>query len=214
MTTNILLPIVLKQLGTTVTKHAIEKLVGDRKKKAIEILIAKIRAGNQGKTIFDAAEVEALVPIVHRFIRAAEEGTARRNLNILARVVAGQISSKALYPDKFLSWCDTIASLSYEELIFLGELYQNDLALRSGPRLDEPTISNQALGNTRKKLAEIYKINFDTADALASACQRTGFVVHLPIMTDRPAFKVTPKMHELMQLIGTEGQSLIDQDFE
>lgn len=208
MATIEVVPFLLKNLGSTITKAAINKLVQERRQKAIEILISKIRAGNQGKTIFDAAEVEALVPIVHRFIRAAEEGTARRNLIVLARVVAGQISSNALYPDKFLAWCDTIASLSYEELIFLGEFYKFHSESRTGSRADE------ALQNTRKKLAEIYKISFDTTDALASACQRTGFVVPVPIMTDRAAFKLAPKMHELMTLIGSDGQLLVDESWD
>jgi hypothetical protein len=62
-----------------------------------------------------------------RYLRAAQEGAARLNLRLMARVVVGKAhAGEPLYADEFLRYADTLASLARNEVVLLGALIRHN----------------------------------------------------------------------------------------
>jgi hypothetical protein len=106
--------------NSKIFKLAIQQVFKKRLSDAREILIEEIRDGN--KTVVDAIGLDDMVAIVYRYGRAAQEGTARLNLRLLAQVVGGKKISEKLTANKFLYYADIISSLTVEEINLLGRM--------------------------------------------------------------------------------------------
>jgi hypothetical protein len=65
----------------------VERLMRRRRQAAGELLLVELRRG--GRT-FAEVEEDELAAVVYRYSRAAQEGTARLNLRLMATVIAGQ----------------------------------------------------------------------------------------------------------------------------
>ncbi|MBX5086231.1 hypothetical protein HJB56_26245 [Rhizobium lentis] len=96
---------------------ALRALLKKRAQNARDILLEEIRLGNRAITFKSADEAAA---IIYRYMRAGEEGAARTNLRLLARVIVGSAEGPGLYADDFLRWADILAGLRREEVIVLG----------------------------------------------------------------------------------------------
>jgi hypothetical protein len=87
---------------------ALESLLKKRVVAAREILLAEIPRGD---VTLASAELEEVVAIIYRFLRSAQEGAARRNLRLLAQVIAGQSKNSAISADEFLYYANLLAGL-------------------------------------------------------------------------------------------------------
>ena len=101
---------------------AIEQLFRHRAEVARDILLDELRGAD--KTLA-AAEIEEAAAIFYRYMRAAQEGGARLNLRLMAKVIAGQAHRGNLLADEFLYYADMLASLRREEILVLGTLYRH-----------------------------------------------------------------------------------------
>ncbi|MGI4807500.1 MAG: hypothetical protein ACRYF2_05255 [Janthinobacterium lividum] len=101
---------------------AAQHLLRRRVEWARDILLDELRQGE--KTLSDL-EVEEVVAVLLRYARAAQEGTARLNLRLMAKVIAGQVERGVLYADEFLRNADLIAGLKREEVILLGTIHRH-----------------------------------------------------------------------------------------
>lgn len=90
---------------------------------ARDIAIEELRHGR--RTLSSVSELDEQVAILHRYFRAAHEGTARLNLRLLAKIMAGHTEQAPLYASDFLYYADILSSLRREEIILLGVLYRN-----------------------------------------------------------------------------------------
>src|SRR5262245_24999495 len=72
----------------------IERLLLSRMEKARDVLIEELSLGRT--TIDDAFEADESVAIIYRYGRAAQEGAARLNLRLMAKIMAGQKASRTL----------------------------------------------------------------------------------------------------------------------
>lgn len=97
-------------------------LLHQRVKRAHDILLAEIR---RGERTLSSPEVDETVAVLLRYGRAAQEGTARLNLRLMAQVVAGQVERRCLYADDFLRYADLLAGLRREEIILLGTVHRH-----------------------------------------------------------------------------------------
>ncbi|MFM0059209.1 hypothetical protein PQR64_26615 [Paraburkholderia phytofirmans] len=148
----------------------LERIMAKRRDTAREILLDELKT--TGRKL-DAGELEESVAILYRYARAAQEGTARLNLRLLAGVYAGQIRGRTIIADDFLYYADLLASLRRDEVILSGTL----LRLSSGPDgaggvVDPQLLQAHAIGALVPDL-------FETASdylAAASALQRTGLI--------------------------------------
>jgi hypothetical protein len=97
---------------------AVHALLRRRGERARGILLSELEQG--GAVIQDVDDVDPLAAMTFEYMNAAQRGSARMNLKLMAQVLAGQVQSPPLYADKFLRWSSLIASLSREEVIALG----------------------------------------------------------------------------------------------
>lgn len=97
---------------------AVEAVMTRRRDNAREILLEELR---KGKAFVDqATSIDEWVAVLLRYSRAAQEGTARLNLRLMAKVIAGQAQAGPLVADEFLGWADALASLRREEVILIA----------------------------------------------------------------------------------------------
>ncbi len=140
------------------------------------MLLKELRRGN--KTICDVDEGE-VAEIVFRYMRAAQEGTARVNLRLMAEVIAGQAAAGNLVADEFLYYADILASLRYEEVVVLATLYrttQEAIAKHTGDNI----LATQAMTAASLELSQT--LGFKDLDfaATAGAIMRTGLIASAP----------------------------------
>jgi hypothetical protein len=101
--------------GGALASHLLKGAFEKKAAEAREILFDMMSYGaHPGLTEDDAAY------IIYRYLRAAQEGTARINLRLLAQVIAGKNMAETLTADKFLYYADIISSLKMEEIKLLG----------------------------------------------------------------------------------------------
>ncbi len=167
--------------GGSVAGIAVQNLFKIRLSAAREILLLEISAGE--KDIWEACEVDEVAAIVYRYMRAAQEGTARTNLRLLARIIAGQKAAKVLRADEFLYYADIIDSLRYEEIIVLGKLHKSfneQIEKEKANQLDTKEISRAATEAYRRTQKETIESGvFSTEDEYVATCGalvRTGLV--------------------------------------
>src|SRR5712692_6521403 len=67
--------------------------------------------------LYSAREAVAETPAN---LRAAQEGAARLNLRLLAKVIAGQFQAGRLVADEFLHHAERLALLSRDEVVVIG----------------------------------------------------------------------------------------------
>lgn len=144
--------------GSTVSA-AIQHVFKKRLDTAREILLEEIKDGN--KDMGDAAELEEVAAIIYRYGRAAQEGTARANLRLLAKVIAGQMQVSSLNANDFLYYADILSSLKAQEIQLLG------IMVREGK-------------TTSYSAKDVLKKHFtyeETIEEILQSLLRTGLVV-------------------------------------
>lgn len=109
--------------GNRFVEETIRRIFRRRAEVARNVALEEIRAG-RGILPLSAPDADEAVAIAWRYFRAAEEGTARLNLRLMASVLAGQLASGELNASKFLRWSDLIASLSEPEIVLLATLHR------------------------------------------------------------------------------------------
>ncbi|MEZ2132871.1 MULTISPECIES: hypothetical protein [unclassified Sinorhizobium] len=96
---------------------SLRALMQKRASTARDVLLHEIE---QGRTPIEFHDADEAAAITYRYMRAAEEGAARLNLRLLARVIVGSAEGLGLYAEDFLRWADVLAGLRREEVIVLG----------------------------------------------------------------------------------------------
>lgn len=158
----------------------IRRLFKKRLDAAREILLQEIHAGE--KDVWEACEVDEVVAIVYRYMRAAQEGTAQVNLRLLARIIAGQKAAKALRADDFLYYADIIASLRHEEIIIIGTMHKFYQATKvkpapHGPKEPQWPMAQRVYGEVRYSLIPSVFSSEDEFSAICGALTRTGLII-------------------------------------
>lgn len=93
----------------------INKMLSKRHKLLQEVVRSEIRQGN-----FDRVDEDELISIFFRLIRDAEEGVARNNLRLMARVINGMAEKKKLEAPSFLRFANILAVLTDKEIRILS----------------------------------------------------------------------------------------------
>lgn len=144
--------------GSTVST-AIQHVFKKRLDTAREILLEEIQNGS--KDMRDAAELEEIAAIIYRYGRAAQEGAARANLRLLAKVISRQVNASNLNANDFLYYADILSSLKAQEIQLLG------IMVREGK-------------TTAYSARDILKKHFtyeETIEEIFQSLLRTGLVV-------------------------------------
>lgn len=176
--------------------EAVQAVQERRQRQPREILLEELR---QGEALIERAEeIDELAAIMLKYVRAAEEGTARLNLRMMAMIIRGMSLKRTLVASRFLYYANFLATLSREEVIAITTLYKNER--RS--RLKIP-IENDARARARADTkAELIPSIFPTERHLNGVLQsasRTGLVVPLSGWGSL-VYQTTPLMKEIASL--------------
>lgn len=177
--------------GAATSGVALERLLGGRTQMAKKIFMNELRRGD--RYIEETQDVDEAAAMMFRYLRAAQEGTARLNLRLMAKIMRGLSVERPIYADQFLRYADIVASLTREEVILVATLYAKTQVLKDSPRWRE-----EALTLAKDELVPRV---FDTDDrfcAVMAAASRTGLVI-TGGWSDQ--FCTTPLMDELARLV-------------
>lgn len=100
-----------------------------RTEAARDIFLDEMR---HGEKTMDADEVEEAVTVVYHYLRAAQEGSARANLRVMARVIDGQARRGRISADEFLPYASILATLREAEIVLLGTYYRHWMSDAAG----------------------------------------------------------------------------------
>ncbi|MBV8548785.1 MAG: hypothetical protein JO126_04950 [Alphaproteobacteria bacterium] len=195
--------------GASTAGELLQNIFKRRIEKAREILIQEIRGGEND--ILNVEECDEVVAIVYRYMRAAQEGAARMNLRLLARIIAGQKALKALKADEFLYYADLIASLRHEEIVLLGS-YARVLAIETKVvrenSLDPSRAENSAERRATKSIEDVLIPDVFSSRselwATVNAVSRTGLMTIASPSFDGPYFELTPIFTKVNVLVSFE----------
>jgi hypothetical protein len=169
-----LLPVVTGlPLGNTLAE-SVTRLVDRRRRKARDVLIEELSRGRA--LIENVVEVDELAAIFLKYMRAAEEGTGRLNLRLMAMTIQGMTHKRVLTANRFLYYAGFLATLSREEVVAIATLYKNEKE-SADATLPEEEARARARVRTREELVPAV---FSTERHLNSALQaatRPGLVV-------------------------------------
>jgi hypothetical protein len=159
------LPVVFKMLFAEASKHVLAAYQAKRIAIAREEVLREIGRGRTWTIADDAQAAMAL-----RFLRAAQEGTARLNLRMMAQVMFDDDVEQTFAPDEFKSHADILASLSREEVIVLAHFIRADR---------DPSIEPANLWRTIEATVAALPAfeNATTVKAHCAALGRTGWVL-------------------------------------
>lgn len=96
-----------------------------RNKRAVRILLDEVRRG--GSDITEVATQDEVVGVIYRYAIAVRDNVALANLRLLAQVIRGLASQRALYADRFDRYAVCLSSLTRDEVIVLGTLHKSKL---------------------------------------------------------------------------------------
>ena len=181
----------LANSGGQVAGLLLGSILRKRQESAREILLEELSLGQ--KAIHDVAQLDELVAITYRYFRAAHEGTARLNLRLLAKVIAGQAHLGNLIADEFLYYADLLASLRREELILIATFQ------RVARRLSEAE-AHKLWGPAAEELIPKVFPDEGLMRAAATACIRTGLLMTEASIDDIGFFSPSPLLDKLLRL--------------
>jgi len=143
----------VKGVPTGTVNAAISNLINKRHRELKEIIMRDIRQGDFGNV-----DKDELISIFFRLILDAEEGVARKNLELLANIMHRMAIEKKLKAPTFLKYASILSSLTEEEIIVLGVMARN----RHTPS---------------KELKEYQEYCIESPNEIKQALLRTGLVV-------------------------------------
>ena len=172
-------------VGLAVSR-VVAALLAHRTEIAREILIQEVRHGERPMT---SGQIEDGVAVAYRYFRAAQEGAARLNLRLMAKVIAGRARLGNLVADEFLADADILASLRRNEIVLLATMYQ----ARRDTNLGDPEAWAE------KQLVPEPFANKAELTATTAAVVRTGLIETAP-RWDLMGYTLTPLLDRLVSL--------------
>ena len=182
--------------------EALARLMRHRREVAREILLRKLARAEIN--ISDAEDQDEAAAMVFDYVEAARQGAARRNLLMLAGILAGRLAAPPIYASEFLRWSRILADLTTAEIITLGKLhsiYNNQRWATADGNKDYNGLTEHLKevligdGIARNAL-DVYSI--------LGALQRTGLVVYSAGSFGGSWHLPTPSLDDLLKLIDIE----------
>jgi len=160
--------------GVPALKAAYEHIMERRRKKAVQIIQRRMRQGKQW-----AVSEDETATLLIGYLKAAEEGAAAENLDLLAQVIASAQQEPTLVTARFRRWRQVLADMSREEILVLGRYIVGVMDNRN-----EPPPRNRLDGSVgvMRAVADLVGPGLplrqkDEVMAYLSALQRTGIIV-------------------------------------
>lgn len=194
-------------LGVAVTE-AVKKLSRKRMEAARDIMIEEVRLGN--KSLDDAAQLEEIVACMLRYGRAAEEGTARLILRLMAAAMSGMYSKSRLTADEFLYYADWLSSMKREEATLVGVIHKHTMRWKKDGIIDSEAAKKWDI-EVIDELVPAYFTSRDEALSYCGTSLRTGLIMMAGAGWEGYFYKTTPLTDRLMEYIG-DIESVLERD--
>lgn len=126
--------------GLSTLKEAWDQIVEEKVKRARDIIVQEIEEGD-----FKNIPQDELVSIIHRYLQASINGTAKLNLRILAKLIKGitqnnEALEPGIYARDFNRYSNILADLTYEELQVLATLQKFKIQNEKEQEMSGPQI--------------------------------------------------------------------------
>jgi hypothetical protein len=146
-------------------------------------------------SISDTADQDEAAAMVFEYTEAARRGAARRNLRLLAQIMAGQLVTLPIYASDFLRWSRILTDLTREELIVLAEWYK---------AFQHPTAASQPAGIFHAIAGHLKVDRIIARDeeltSILQALGRTGLIIQNSSFGNLD-YSPSPKLDQLMRLV-------------
>jgi hypothetical protein len=153
--------------------------------------------------IADAADKDEAAAMVFEYAEAARQGSARRNLRMLAQIIAGELATPPIFASEYLRWSHILADLSRQEIIALAKLHQvhqmPDYFVGDQKQWNE--IEARVLLDLQQQGVVSTKIELHS---ILGALQRTGLVVYSAGGFGGAWHLPSPRLDALLKLVDIE----------
>lgn len=133
MTLGALVGEVFKAGATRVAEVSIRRIMGRRAEAARTILLEELRLG-QSILPLDVPDVDEFVAILWRYLRAAEEGAARLNLQPHGQHDCRPDTLQRNSRRCFSQWAGVLGSLSQQEIVLIAAILRHQTAIENPAR--------------------------------------------------------------------------------
>jgi hypothetical protein len=149
--------------------------------------------------IADATDRDEAAAMIFSYTEAAKQGSARRNLRMLAQILAGALATPPIYADEFLRWTRILADLSREEIIILAKFHanHNNPILRDDKGMDYNATRDRL---QTELMAQGIITDRMELDSILGALLRTGLVLYSAGGFGGAWHLPTPKLDKLVKL--------------
>jgi hypothetical protein len=154
--------------------------------------------------VADAADKDEAAAMVFEYTEAARQGAARRNLRMLAQIMAGQLVTPPIYANDFLRWSRIVADLSREEIIVIAAFHRE---------FEDPPPSHPERTIFRRVADSLTKSSVvrsgDDLEAVVQGLSRTGLFIQQSgatggAMAGGTIYVPSPRLSDLMKLVNIE----------
>jgi hypothetical protein len=180
--------------GAAIAGRAVARYLKRCREAARDILMDELRCANISGA--QAASEDDAVEVIYRYLSAAQQGAARLNLRLLAKVIVGQFEAGRLVADEFLQFAEVLASLSRDEIIVIGTMYRAWCNVQQQARERPTTVSGIDPWDVAKRELSTKGWNDDRAITAATRSQRSGLLTSKTVYGGQ-AFVVSPMLIEL-----------------
>lgn len=178
-------------------QHCEQKILESR-----DILFSEIEQGS-----FDNIGNDDKVSLMHRYMQAAMNGSARINLRLLAQAInslsKGKKQSKPIYANEFNRYAQALETLSEDEIHLLASMYEYRKNARSPyTRITARGIEceNDFLQNFSKHYRYENKISDEEYISMCSALLRTGLIYPRTYIRET-TYDLSPFFDEIVTLV-------------
>jgi hypothetical protein len=176
-------------------KRAVRAFFDRRMRIASDVLLEEMHQGRIDS--LHVANEDDVIAVIHRYLLAARDGAAKRNLRLLAKVMVGLAQRDKLYTDEFNRLADLCARLTRDQFFVIGRVARlfRGLGRESG-----------VLGAVQREVqdrfvAEMVPLHFATKDHLRVVVwQLNGLGLAQGVPWEETMFQPSPLMDELIHL--------------
>jgi len=186
---------------------ALEAVMRDRLNTARERLVKRMAAGRPWAITEDQGAAALFT-----YLRAAEEGVARRNLDLMAQALASMAPEPTFAPDEFRRHARVLADLSFDEIKVLASVmrcWRSYKGAGGGPVQGEDSYWDMLKADVCGKAPSFQSVQNLTG--ILGALQRTGWIVMWPAMGS-VTFIPAPSLEIIERLVDFEAELSADED--
>ena len=187
-------------IGEKITQFKERKI-----REAQEILLAELRSGRREDATFSLDE-DALLHILSRYLKAAQEGAANKNLRLMAQIIRGSIDAGDINPDRCNYLQNIAAEMSEEEIRLVWLLHEESLDKETRKKI------NRVLCISNENNMHLVPDTYPTTEHLIAAITRllrTGLIMRIN-RNGVTAYQTSPLFDELLALVNLQSFDFVN----